>query len=202
MEVLLFTRFPEPGRVKTRLIPALGENAAAELHRRMAERMHAVLVGVNSRWEARICYTGATQTEMQDWLGNDLPMEEQSTGDLGQRLHSAMTASFQRGHEQVIVIGSDCPDLRVTHIEEAFAAFDNHPLVIGPATDGGYYLLGQRDQVTPELFQDIQWGTANVLQQTLQRAEISGLSSVLLDPLPDVDLSSDLDIARRCRLID
>ena len=103
--------------------------------------------------------------------------------------------------KKVIVIGSDCPDLSTSHLDQSFAALDHHRLVIGPATDGGYYLLGQRDQVTPELFQGIQWGTGSVLQQTRARANLCALSTMLLDPLPDVDLPSDLDIARRCHLV-
>lgn len=206
MEVLLLTRFPEPGRVKTRLIVVLGESGAVGLHRRMAERMHRLLEcgsgDSQADWQGRICYTGGSVAMMKGWLGETLPNEEQSKGDLGQRLSAAMAASFQREHSKVIVIGSDCPDLSRAHLNEAFLALEQHAVVIGPATDGGYYLLGLRDQVAPELFQDIEWGSEKVLQQTLDRAKAAALSVALLGPLQDVDLPSDLEIAQRCGLLE
>jgi rSAM/selenodomain-associated transferase 1 len=206
MEVLLFTRFPELGRVKTRLIPTLGETVTTNLHRRMTERMHKLLAcgssEPQSQWQGRICYTGGSLAMMQSWLGDALPFEEQEPGDLGQRIYSAMTASFERGNTKVVVIGSDCPDLSTKHLNEAFGALEQISLVIGPATDGGYYLLGLRDQVTPTLFENIAWGTEGVFQQTLDRAKQTAHSVAVLTSLQDVDLPSDVEIARRCGLLD
>jgi len=199
MEVLLFTRYPVPGQVKTRLIPALGAEAAAALHRWMAERAAAQISSFSSAssWRGRVCCTGGTAEEVSDWLGLSLPWERQAEGDLGQRLHAGMQGSHARGHEKVLVIGADCPGLTTAVIDRAFAALERCPMVVGPAQDGGYYLLGLRMPVEAALFTGIEWGKGTVLAETLRIAAAVGLTWEVLEELRDVDLPDDLDEARR-----
>lgn len=199
MEVLLFTRYPVPGKVKSRLIPALGAEGAEGLHRWMVERTVAQITqpAPDRRWRGRVCFTGGSEQSMAEWLGATLPFEEQAEGDLGQRLLFGMRASRARGHERVVVIGTDCPGLTTEVIDQAFSALDRQPMVVGPAHDGGYYLLGLRGAPEAALFTGIDWGQGTVLAQTLRQASVAGLGWELLPEMQDVDFPEDVKEARR-----
>lgn len=202
MEILLFTRYPEPGKAKTRLIPALGPERAATLHRTLAERMIHLLrrTRIVTGCHFTVCHTGAPEGEFRDWLGNGISLEPQSEGDLGTRLTAAIQASLHRGHDRVIVIGADCPELDVSHFTTAFKSLANHPMVIGPAADGGYYLLGLRAPLHRELFEGIDWGTGAVLQQTHAAAQKLGFQPAQLATLHDIDLPDDLPHLERLEI--
>lgn len=191
--LLIFTRYPEPGRTKTRLIPALGARAAADLHRRMTEQALTTARRFAARHSValEVCYTGGDPALMQQWLGADLPLRAQSDGDLGARLREAFQGAFQQGGERVVIIGSDCPGITPEILAAAFAALHQRDLVLGPASDGGYYLIGL-SRAIPPLFEGIRWGTDGVLRHTLQIAEDLDLRCGLLDPLDDVDRPEDL----------
>src|SRR6185295_7381939 len=111
--LIIFTRYPEPGRTKTRLIPALGALGAAELHRRMTEQAIATARRLAARQAValEICYTGGDAALMQRWLGADLPLRAQSGGDLGARMREAFQRAFQQGGARVVIMGSDCPGI-------------------------------------------------------------------------------------------
>ena len=130
---------------------------------------------------------------MQSWLGPDLQVQRQGEGDLGDRLSQAFQTAFAEGKEAAIVLGTDCPELDAALLEQAFQELQLHDLVLGPASDGGYYLLGLRQPV-PELFANIPWSTSTVLSQTLAIAEQLGLSIALLPTLSDVDYPEDLEV--------
>ncbi len=192
--LIIFTRYPVPGRTKTRLIPALGPDGAAELHRRMTER---------TLWMARgsglakpgcleICYSGGDLRRMRDWLGETWVYRAQRNGDLGERMAHAIQAGFAAGKRPIVLIGTDCPGLSSAHLRLAFQYLRNHDIVIGPSHDGGYYLLGLRRMVE-ELFSGIAWGGRRVYAQTLKKAASAGLRIRELPPLPDVDHPQDLD---------
>ncbi len=190
-ELLVFTRYPEPGKTKTRLIPLLGLQGAAELHRQMTE---ATLkkVKVLKDVSVVICYTGTTVVSMKSWLGNGLDYREQCQGDLGERMYDALSASFTLvSDSHVVIIGTDCPDLSPAIINQAFQSLSSHDLVLGPALDGGYYLIGVRSAIA-QLFQGIPWGTEKVFTQTQATAKALGLRVFELPLLRDIDRPEDL----------
>ena len=191
--LILFTRYPEPGRTKTRLIPALGAQGAATLQRRMSEAIVARMTefAANHPVHLEIRYAGGNQQAMEAWLSSDIPCRDQGEGDLGSRLHGAFVQAFAQGNRQVVVIGADCPDLTPALLAQAFTALDTQDLVLGPAMDGGYYLMGL-NQTAPALFAEIPWGSGEVLAATLKQAQAMHLSTHLLEPLADVDRPEDL----------
>jgi hypothetical protein len=191
--LILFTRYPEPGRTKTRLIPALGAEGAAALQRRMSEAIvsHMARFAAQSPVHLEIRYADGTQQAVEAWLSSDIPCLDQGEGDLGARLHRAFTQAFAQGAKKVVVIGADCPGLTPPLFARAFAALDNQDLVLGPAVDGGYYLVGL-NRPAPALFSEIPWGSGEVLAATLKQAQSLNLSLHLLEPLADVDRPEDL----------
>ena len=190
MKLLVFTRYPESGCVKTRLIPALGPAGARELHRSMAE--HA-LQRLDCFTNIEVCFDGGSKQCMRHWLGGSFSYIPQGGGNLGQRMLRACSRTFQQGEDKVILVGTDCPGLKASHVRKALHLLDKHDLVLGPAADGGYYLLGLKD-LYAGLFEDIPWGTGQVLAETLQKAHRLGLRTVLLEELADIDRPEDLCI--------
>ncbi len=193
-QLIIFTRYPEPGKTKTRLIPVLGKEGAANLHRLMAQRTIACALSLqNSRplLSVAIYYTGSSQQLMQDWFGTDMVYHQQSDGDLGIRMTVAFEQSFSLGIEQVAIIGTDCPKLKAEIIAKTFDELRDKDLVIGPAKDGGYYLIGLRRSI-PELFHEIQWGTNQVFAETMAIAQKLNLSIAVLPILADIDRPEDL----------
>lgn len=195
--LVLFTRYPQPGRVKTRLIPALGDAGAAQLHRRLTE--HALdqarnLAGMRPVG-VEVHYTGGEVSQMRAWLGDDHRYVTQGRGDLGNRMDQAFSSAFDAGAATVVIMGSDCPDLSPAHLSRAFDALTSADLVLGPASDGGYYLIGLRRQV-PQLFRDMPWGSDEVLARTTRLASWHGLRWTLLEELHDVDRPADLPRAQ------
>jgi uncharacterized protein len=187
--LIIFTRYPEPGKTKTRLIPALGELGASQLHRRMA--VHTVLQARSLSCSIEIWYVGGSEDLMKDWLGKDLFYREQPAGDLGDRMCAAFRSAFDQGYQTVMLIGTDCPGLTTALLHQSFAELQKQVVTIGPAIDGGYYLIGLQ-RLVPELFKGISWSTDTVLQETLQIADWLNLDSVLLPCLRDIDLPEDL----------
>ena len=181
--LVLFTRYPEPGKAKTRLIPALGEAGAADIHRQLAERTVETMRASGLAIEIR--YTGAEAARFADWLGADLSLIEQGDGDLGDRLRAAIA------EPPVIFVGADCPDLTADLLREAAAALVEHDVVIGPAEDGGYWLIGVSAR-HDWLFTDMSWGTEAVLPETLRRLTEHDIEPKLLPILADCDRPEDL----------
>ena len=190
--LIIFTRLPVPGQVKTRLIPALGPDGAAALHRRLVLRtLRTCRAACESHGvDLEIYYAGDDPGAMEHWLGSQLQFRAQCAGDLGQRMAGAFADSFAEGSPATVIIGSDCPDLTSHRLGEAFTALGSHPVVFGPATDGGYYLIGLA-RPTPELFQGIAWGTDQVMAQSQAILARLGIIPALLPPLADVDRPED-----------
>ena len=126
-------------------------------------------------------------------FGSDFEYLSQSAGDLGQRLSTAFADFLGQGRPRVVLIGSDCPGITEKTLYSAFSQLDNHELVLGPALDGGYYLIGLT-AFFPELFQGIPWGTAEVLAKTTIKAANLGLNAAFLEPLTDIDRPEDLPV--------
>ncbi|MBE9061438.1 TIGR04282 family arsenosugar biosynthesis glycosyltransferase [cf. Phormidesmis sp. LEGE 11477] len=220
--LLLFLRYPQPGQTKTRLIPALGAVGAAQLQRQMAEYLLAKLD--HPAWQLQIHFTGASLRDMQSWLGSGYAYKPQIEGNLGEKLWSGFQSTFAEenpalsSQNRVVAVGADCPDLSVRHIRQAFEHLDYDDVVLGPALDGGYYLIGLRQSCLPSksfsssptssalppdslsqksLFTDISWSTSAVLRQTLESAKALDLSTAQLETLADIDRPSDLAIWHR-----
>ena len=193
--LIVFTRFPEPGKSKTRLIPALGAEGAADLHRQMCEHTLAWARGWKDRFSGslQVQITGNSKDSFQKWLGLGLSYLPQSEGDLGSRMQEAFRQAFQEGMEKVAVVGTDCPGLTEDLAQKAFVRLNQSQVVLGPAKDGGYYLIGLRGP-SEELFQAIPWGTGEVLAKTREVAKNLGLRVFLLEPLEDVDRPEDLPV--------
>ena len=193
--LIIFTRYPEPGKTKTRLIPVLGTIGAANLQRQMTEhtifQVQELQKAIDISVEVR--FVGGDSQLMQDWLGLDLVYQSQGEGDLGLRMARSLFDAFQSGAEQVIIIGTDCPGVNPQILATAFEKLHAFDLVLGPAIDGGYYLIGLCQPI-PELFVNIEWGTAQVFQKTVDIAQKLNLSHVNLLPLADVDRPEDLPI--------
>lgn len=191
--LIVFVKYPEPGKSKTRLIPAVGATKAAAIQHAMSARTLATAreFGHLRRNDVEIRFTGATLAAMATLYGTDLRYCDQAGGDLGQRLRLAIADGFSAGARSVVVIGTDCPALTVAHLFAADDALLETDVVLGPAFDGGYYLVGLR-QPQPELFEGITWSTDQVLTQTLDAASRAGLSVRLLEKLVDIDRPEDL----------
>ena len=180
--VVMFTRYPEPGRAKTRLIPAIGAQRAAQVHRTLTEwTVQAVL---ESGLALEVRATGGSVEAFADWLGA-VSIVDQGAGDLGQRLARAGPPY------PTLFIGSDAPDLSSDLLRNAAEAMGHADAVIGPAADGGYWLLGLARAVDG-VFDGITWGTAAVFGQTIARLAAAGIDPVLLPELADCDRPEDL----------
>jgi uncharacterized protein len=193
--LIIFTRYPQPSQVKTRLIPALGAAGAAALHQRMAEHTlaQARVLRQTKALSIEVWFTGSsTATQMQEWLGTDVDYHVQPDGDLGDRMASVFKSVFSKGYRAVVIVGTDCPDLNTTLLAQSFSALAQHDLVLGPAIDGGYYLIGLQREA-PELFAEIAWSTGEVLAQTLAIAQLLKLTPFLLPCLTDIDVPHDLE---------
>ena len=196
--LIIFTRYPEPGKSKTRLIPVLGPEAAADLHRRMVEytlyRTRKFITSSSVSLEIR--FEGASEDWIKNWLGPGLRCCPQGDGDIGRRMRRAFDEAFQAGAERVIIVGTDIPGLTEDLARRALALLRDFDIVFGPARDGGYYLIGLRRPIH-QLFEAIPWGTDQVLQKTLRTAGDLQLRVSLLDRLEDVDRPEDLPVWER-----
>lgn len=201
-KLILFTRYPVPGKAKTRLIPELGEKGAADLQEIMTGLavLNVRCFSAVSGADIEMCFEGAGKTKMRRWLGKGIKFRCQGKGDLGQRMNRAFTNAFEEGCERVVIIGCDCPQIDRKCLSAAFNALENNDIVIGPATDGGYYLIGLSKPV-PEIFMNIDWGTDSVFQQTITTAEDKNYKTAQLHKLPDIDRPDDLDLCRDMNLL-
>ena len=201
--MLIFTRYPEPGTTKTRLIPLLGAEGAANLQRKMTEHTVFQVKRLATRHElsVEVRYEGGDKNIMQTWLGKDFEYRPQGTGDLGQRMKRSFEDAFRTGASEAVIIGTDIPKLTHGIIQKAFDALKQKNMALGPAKDGGYYLIGLRknslSQAIPDLFSGINWGAGDVLEKTIKIADNAGLSFSLLDVLEDIDHPEDLMIWER-----
>ena len=196
--VVVMTRFPEPGRTKTRLVPVLGPDRAAALHGCLIRRTLGVVChwAEEHRGDVEVRYTGGDESKFRAQFGLQARYTPQSEGSLGARMDSAIAAAFAEGAKRVVVIGTDCPGLDPAHLFQAFEQLTHCDVVMGPAMDGGYYLLGMQ-RYLPPLFANIAWGTETVLRQTLVRAAEAGVVVGQLPLLFDVDHAEDLIQCRR-----
>lgn len=193
--LIIFSRYPEPGKTKTRMIPALGATGAAELQRKMTEHTLKTAIALKSSRDVtlEVHFAGGDIQLMRDWLGKEVAYIPQVSGDLGEKMRSAFDHAFTLDNQRVLIMGIDCPDIDSKILTQAFDSLANHDLTLGVAADGGYYLIAL-NHLIPKLFQDIDWGTERVLKQTKDIAQKSNLKIHYLPTLADVDRPEDLQI--------
>lgn len=183
--LFIFARYPEPGRAKTRLIPALGAEGAATLYRRLLQ--HTVHIARESGLDFEVRITGAPEEAFARLLGGELAFADQGAGSLGERL--------ARVPAPAIVIGSDAPALTPAILQEARDSVEAGLVAIGPASDGGYYLLGLPREM-PFLFCQMPWSTSDVLPETKRRLAEEREQVAMLPELVDIDDPADLAVCR------
>jgi rSAM/selenodomain-associated transferase 2/rSAM/selenodomain-associated transferase 1 len=201
--LIIFTRYPETGITKTRLIPLLGAKGAANLQRKMTEHTLSRMMGlaVSNDLTIEIRYDGGNEKLMRQWLGSEFEYALQGSGDLGKRMQGAFEDAFESGAAYAVIIGTDVPDLTAKVIENAFTLLKEKDMVLGPAKDGGYYLIGfEKTAFSPTvsgLFSGIPWGENDVLKKTINIVTGLGLNYSMLDELNDVDRPEDFLIWKR-----
>ncbi len=187
--LIVFVRNPVLGTVKTRIAKTIGDEAALRLYKKLLQHTQETIKDLP--FEKYIFYSNEISVE-DNWPNEIYKKEQQAAGGLGQKMEAAFAKLFANGHQHVLIIGSDCYDLTAALIEEAFAALQTHDVVIGPAKDGGYYLLGQ-NKMNAALFSIKEWSTPTVLHETIQVCEQAGLRYMQLDMLSDIDEASDIN---------
>lgn len=185
--LLIFVKNPKKGHVKTRLAATVGDEKALEIYKKL------------------LAYTCQTvkplQADKQVWYSQFIPAQDewdeamftkkkQQGETLGTRMQGAFKQAFNEGYQRVVIIGSDCGQLKGKHLEHAYEALETNDVVIGPSVDGGYYLLGMR-KYFPVLFEDKPWSTDDVFSQTVNDCKTDGLSYHVLEMLNDVDTKGD-----------
>ena len=177
----IFARLPVTGEVKTRLIPALGPQGAARIYARLLA--HTVQVAKDSGLDFELRVTGGEIAAFHDLFGADTAVVDQGEGDLGDKMAAV--------EGPALLIGSDCPGISVPLLQAAAGALEDRSVVLGPANDGGYYLIGLRERM-PFLFDNIEWSTPKVLPETLVRLAARGIGPAILPELADIDTAEDL----------
>lgn len=191
--MLFFTKWPEPGQVKTRLGRDIGNQHAARLYKLFVQDLCAQLRSLELR--ATCCYAPAHERKrFGNWLGDDFDYLAQQGRDLGERMVHAFQWAFSQGFFAALIIGMDSPDLPAEYLIEARMALTRQDAVIGPSQDGGYYLIGfQRERFLPEAFAGIDWSTGRVCAQTTTRLCANGRSLHRLPTWFDIDTGRDLE---------
>jgi uncharacterized protein len=194
--LVVFVKAPVPGAVKTRLQMPLSASQAARVYEAF---VRDTVASARLCGEATVSIAYEPHPKHPDlaWLEDAPAWFRQSEGDLGARLSAAFERAFRAGASKVVVIGSDCPDLEPDVLRRAFASLDDARVVLGPAEDGGYYLVGLRAPM-PHLFAKMEWSNSFVFKLTLERLRLRGESFALLPVRADVDTFGDLKaLARR-----
>ncbi|MCZ6673584.1 MAG: TIGR04282 family arsenosugar biosynthesis glycosyltransferase [Verrucomicrobia bacterium] len=190
--VALFLKAPQIGAVKTRLAKSLGEEGALQAYRQLVEFL---LTRLGNAASIHVHYTPDFRQIMEDWLGDEYQYSLQVGADLGARLIHALEEELAFDADRLIFLGGDCPFVDQVRLDWAFRCLDQHDVVLGPAMDGGYYLIGMKEKI-PALFQNIPWGTETVLQTTLDTCAQLNLSVSLLPEESDVDDLAGWESAR------
>ena len=184
--IIIFTRNPELGKCKTRLAKTIGDNNALTVYKMLLA--HTKQVASELAYDKAVYYS--VKIRPNDlWEGNGFYKFQQQGNDLGERMLHAFSQGFNDEYDKVLIIGSDLYDLTSNHIEKAFKALDSHDAVIGPALDGGYYLLGMKHLI-PEVFKNKDWGTATVFESTVN--DLKSFNVATLETLNDIDVFDDI----------
>lgn len=186
--LLIFIKNPVKGHVKTRLAKSIGDLKALHIYQKLLRITKSITDELSC--ERQVWYS---QSVVQNDLWDEKAYSKftQRGKDLGERMQLSFQQAFEKGYENVIIIGSDCPDLTPELINRAFDVLENHQAVIGPSEDGGYYLIGM-SRYYPFLFEDKKWSHPSVFRDTLKQIETHSISHHLLPVLNDIDSEADL----------
>ncbi|HSF54116.1 MAG TPA: TIGR04282 family arsenosugar biosynthesis glycosyltransferase [Algoriphagus sp.] len=185
--LIIFQKNAILGKVKTRLASTTGDEQALEIYNWMTTYTHQI---ANQIRVDKFLFYSDFIPQHSDEILHGYQFEVQSGANLGERMSNAFAYLFAKGYSSVVIIGTDCPELKVSDLNKAFLALSQNDLVIGPAKDGGYYLLG-KSCFCPELFRDIPWSTSKVLELTLDRADEANLHYEFLNIKSDIDTIED-----------
>lgn len=186
--LIIFVKNPIPGKVKTRLAKTIGEDKAVSIYKRLLQHTAKVTKPVEVD---KYVFYGDYINHEDLWDEHVYKKYLQQGEDLGERMLNAFSQVYEQEHEKVLIVGSDCLELNVNIINEGFQKLYETDVVIGPAEDGGYYLLGLKSLHT-DIFKDIEWSTGNVLSRTIEILTAKGIEYSLLPTLSDVDEEKDL----------
>ena len=184
--LIIFIKNPEKGKVKTRLAKTVGDDKALAIYKALLAHTRQIALSVAG---TRYLFYSHSIPPQDEWSSNDFQKLLQAEGDLGDKMTTAFETVFQQ-HQPVIIIGSDCASLTSVIIKKAFQQLEKHDFVIGPAMDGGYYLLGMK-QFQYKVFENISWSTETVFQHTIDHITTLNRSYFLLPTLSDIDYEED-----------
>ncbi|MCI0400822.1 MAG: TIGR04282 family arsenosugar biosynthesis glycosyltransferase [Gammaproteobacteria bacterium] len=186
--LIIFVKNPQLGKVKKRLAATIGDEKALEVYNYLLRRTHAVC---STLYADKIVFYSSFVDDNDIWQNDQYQKFVQTGTDLGQRMHNAFEHGFSLGYNSIVIIGSDCADLNERVLLDAFQRLDDHDTVIGPTSDGGYYLLGMT-KLHKELFTNKRWSTDSLYNDTLQDINRLKLSTYCLPRFSDVDTEDDL----------
>lgn len=187
--LILFVRNPEPGKVKTRLAATIGDEEALAVYQQLLQLTHDMALGCDA--DRFLYYAGGIPSN-DLWENEYFIKREQAGQDLGDRMCNAFREVLNMGYRGAVIAGSDCPGLTAAMIHTAFDQLDKTDVVIGPASDGGYYLLGMKELLV-KLFVNKSWGTDQVLNETIGELHMARKNFELLHVLSDIDTADDLE---------
>jgi len=191
--IIVFAKYPIEGKVKTRLAKNMGNIFAASFYRVCAEYTFKELVKVKETGSELFLFCPEENEieQVMKWAGKDFNYYSQQGNDLGIKMYNAFDTVFKLGYKKVIIIGTDAPDVSMKIVQTAISVLDNYSVVIGPANDGGYYLLGFKSKLI-DLFSEIEWSTNSVFDNTIEKFNNSKIDYFMLDELTDIDTLEDL----------
>lgn len=185
--LIIFLKQPELGKCKTRLAKTIGDVKALKIYELLLNHTHQI---TKDLYVQKYLYLDNRQKTSFHWDG-DYIIEYQNKADLGGKIKQAFAEVFEKQHYPVIIIGTDCIEITGQIINDAYQQLNYYEVVIGPAKDGGYYLLGLNEP-TPQLFENIEWSSSTVLSDTIKKAQDLGLSYCFMPVLNDIDVEEDL----------
>ncbi|RYM32123.1 glycosyltransferase [Brumimicrobium glaciale] len=186
--LIIMTKNPELGKCKTRLAKTLGDKKALEIYIKLIDYTAKIAKEVEAD---KFIYSTDVLTDSKRWECPNTFFSIQSKGDLGERMNNAVQNVLNQGYEKIIILGSDCAEINSSDINSAFDQLNNHDYILGPALDGGYYLIGMKE-VSPTLFHDMIWSTEHVLSDSISRIKAKNSSYFLLEEKSDIDFEEDL----------
>lgn len=186
--IIIFVKNPVAGQVKTRLAKSIGNERALKVYLDLLEHTRQTTYALPC---SKAVFYSQEVVDLDVFEPSQFLKYEQEGGDLGERMLNAFQLAFHREYNKVVLIGSDCYELNAGHLREAFDALENNEVVLGPAKDGGYYLIGMQ-QMHQKLFVDKPWSTSDLLLDTILELKKEGASYRMLDTLSDIDTEEDL----------
>jgi len=191
--IIVFTKFPVEGKVKTRLAKNMGNKFAVSFYRVCAEHTFKELIKVKETGSELFLFCSEENEieQVMNWAGNNFNYYSQQGNDLGLKMYNAFETVFKKGYKKVIIVGTDAPDVSMNLVQSVISVLDNYSVVIGPANDGGYYLLGFKSKLI-DLFSGIEWSTDSVFNSTIEKLNNSKTHYFVVDELTDIDTLEDL----------